>query len=51
MWSSRSNDWENEFVLRLEGDMAVVIEPRMTGLVLLADPPDHEHLRLAFEWD
>ena len=24
----------------------LVIEPRMTGLVLLADPPDQEHLRL-----
>jgi len=27
------------------GDEAVVIEPRMTGLVLLADPPTREHLR------
>lgn len=27
----------------------LVIEPRMTGLVLLADPPDIEHLRL--RWD
>ena len=27
----------------------LVIEPRMTGLVLLADPPDTEHLRL--RWD
>ncbi|MBN1394474.1 MAG: bifunctional DNA-formamidopyrimidine glycosylase/DNA-(apurinic or apyrimidinic site) lyase [Pirellulales bacterium] len=26
----------------------VVIEPRMTGLVMLADPPDTEHLRLVF---
>jgi formamidopyrimidine-DNA glycosylase len=25
---------------------AIVIEPRMTGLVLLSDPPDNEHLRL-----
>ena len=25
---------------------AIVFEPRMTGLVLLADPPSHEHLRL-----
>lgn len=34
-------------VLRLdaEGD-AIVFEPRMTGLVLVADPPNREHLRL-----
>lgn len=35
-------------VLELSGGDAFVIEPRMTGLVLLADPPDREHLRL--EW-
>src|SRR5580765_3502266 len=35
-------------VLELSGGNAFVIEPRMTGLVLLADPPDPEHLR--FEW-
>jgi formamidopyrimidine-DNA glycosylase len=35
-------------VLELSGGDAFVIEPRMTGLVLLADPPDPEHLR--FEW-
>lgn len=27
---------------------SIVIEPRMTGLVLLAEPPDQEHLRLMF---
>ncbi len=27
----------------------IVFEPRMSGLVLLADPPDEEHLRLVFE--
>jgi formamidopyrimidine-DNA glycosylase len=26
----------------------IVLEPRMTGLVLLDDPPDSEHLRLVF---
>jgi formamidopyrimidine-DNA glycosylase len=26
----------------------LVLEPRMTGLVLLADPPDREHVRLIF---
>src|SRR6185436_18265101 len=35
-------------VLELEGGSAFVIEPRMTGLVLLADPPDRSHLRV--EW-
>jgi len=32
-------------VLRLDNADAIVFEPRMTGLVLLADPPDREHLR------
>ena len=32
---------------REEGDW-IIIEPRMTGLVMLADPPDEEHLRLVF---
>lgn len=35
-------------VLDLSNEAHVVIEPRMTGLVLLADAPDAEHLRL--EW-
>ncbi len=35
-------------VLELSSGDAFVIEPRMTGLILLADPPDPEHLR--FEW-
>lgn len=30
----------------IHGEEAVVLEPRMTGLVLLADPPSREHLRL-----
>lgn len=30
----------------LEGDEILVFEPCMTGLVLLSDPPDWEHLRL-----
>lgn len=37
-----------KIVLELSSRAAFVIEPRMTGLVLLADPPDVEHLR--FEW-
>ncbi len=35
-------------VLDLSDGANVAIEPRMTGLMLLADPPDQEHLRL--EW-
>ena len=35
-------------LLHLENTHAIVIEPRMTGLVLLADPPDEEHLRVGF---
>jgi formamidopyrimidine-DNA glycosylase len=32
-------------VLRLDSGEAIVIEPRMTGLVLVADPPDPLYLR------
>ena len=32
-------------VLRLDSDDVIVVEPRMTGLVLLADPPDRQYLR------
>jgi formamidopyrimidine-DNA glycosylase len=31
--------------LRLDSGAAIVFEPRMTGLVLLGEPPDKEHLR------
>jgi formamidopyrimidine-DNA glycosylase len=33
-------------MIELEDAQTIVIEPRMTGLVLLADPPNQEHLRL-----
>ena len=36
-------------VLRTDRDTFLVFEPRMTGLLLLADPPDSEHLRLCIE--
>jgi formamidopyrimidine-DNA glycosylase len=32
-------------VLRLDSGDSIVLEPRMTGLVLVADPPTREHLR------
>lgn len=38
-------------VLLLDSGDRWVYEPRMTGLVLLADPPDHAHLRLRMEFD
>lgn len=37
-----------KIVIRLDSGDAFVIEPRMTGLLLVSDPPDVEHLR--FEW-
>lgn len=37
-------------VLELERGEAFVIEPRMTGLMLLSDPPDREHLRVAWKF-
>jgi formamidopyrimidine-DNA glycosylase len=33
-------------MIEIEDAQTIVIEPRMTGLVLLADPPGPEHLRL-----
>lgn len=36
-------------VLELGSGRRLVIEPRMTGRVLVADPPDFEHLRLVME--
>ncbi len=33
-------------VLSLDDGHSLILEPRMTGLVLLADPPSPEHLRL-----
>lgn len=38
-------------VLDLANATNLVIEPRMTGLMLLADPPDEAHLRLEWELD
>jgi formamidopyrimidine-DNA glycosylase len=32
-------------VVHLDSGDAIVLEPRMTGLVLIADPPSREHLR------
>jgi formamidopyrimidine-DNA glycosylase len=36
-------------VLGLDSGDRIVMEPRMTGLVLLGDPPDRKHLRLVIE--
>jgi len=33
-------------VIELADGQAIIIEPRMTGLLLLSDPPGREHLRL-----
>ena len=38
-------------VVRLETAEAIVLEPRMTGLVLVADPPNRDHLRVEFQLD
>lgn len=38
-------------VIWLDTDDAIVIEPRMTGLVLIVDPPTTEHLRWRLELD
>jgi formamidopyrimidine-DNA glycosylase len=36
-------------LLELDSGDRIVIEPRMTGLVMLASPPNRKHLRLIFE--
>ena len=36
-------------LLELDSGDRIVIEPRMTGLIFLADPPDRKHLRLIIE--
>lgn len=36
-------------VVELANAERIILEPRMTGLVLLADPPTNEHLRLVLE--
>jgi len=38
-------------VLDLENASSLVIEPRMTGLMLLANPPDVAHLRVEWQLD
>ena len=37
-------------VIQLESGDALIFEPRMTGLVLVADPPTTEHLRFRLEF-
>ncbi len=32
------------------GDHALILQPKMSGLVLLDQPPDHEHLRLQIDF-
>jgi len=36
-------------VIELTGGDRLVFEPRMTGRLLLADPPDHRYVRLVFD--
>ena len=36
-------------VIELDSMKTIVVEPRMTGLMLLADPPTQEHRRVCFE--
>ena len=38
-------------VLVLENEDRIVVEPRMTGLLLVTDPPSPQHLRLGLELD
>jgi formamidopyrimidine-DNA glycosylase len=36
-------------VWQMANELTLAIEPRMTGLMLLSDPPDEAHLRLRFD--
>ena len=38
-------------VLDLSNESTLVVEPRMTGLMLLANPPDIDHLRIEWQFD
>lgn len=38
-------------VVRLDSNDRILFEPRMTGLVLIADPPTQTHLRFALDLD
>lgn len=38
-------------VIHNDRGLALVFEPRMTGLVSLTDPPDEDHVRLRFEFE
>lgn len=38
-------------VFRISGGGHLIIEPRMTGLMLLSDPPDVDHLRLRWDFE
>lgn len=38
-------------VIRLDSADALIMEPRMTGLVLVHDAPDNEHLRLQIDFE
>lgn len=37
-------------LIALDNGWTFVIEPRMTGLMLLGDPPSGDHLRLEWQW-
>ena len=37
-------------VLALEGDQFIVVEPRMTGVMLVSDPPTMEHRRICWHF-
>ena len=37
-------------VIQMENDDRLLFEPRMTGLVLVADPPSQEHVRFRMEF-
>ncbi len=41
--------WGKRVALRLENECRLIFEPRMTGLVLIADPPDTAHLRFRLD--
>jgi formamidopyrimidine-DNA glycosylase len=41
--------WGKRVVVRLDAGDTLVFEPRMTGLVLVADPPDRQHLRFRLQ--
>ncbi len=51
MRSSPSSDWGNASCVKLDSHDALILQPKMAGLVLVGIPPNQAHARLVLELD